>query len=87
MHRGQRVEVEEAFAGQQFKAVVAWDDKYVYVCREEEFSRAEKEKREPRNVGFPREFVREAGLENESRQRTIRRSSPPDAAKASAENL
>jgi hypothetical protein len=72
MHRGQRVEVVEAFAGQQLKAVVAWDDKYVYVCREEEYRKAEEEKREPRNIGFPREFVREVKLKNEGRQRTIR---------------
>ena len=59
MHRGQKVEVTEAFAGKQLKTVVTWDDKYVFVCRNEEYVTAELEKREPRNIGFPREFVRE----------------------------
>ena len=59
MHRGQLVQVEEAFAGQQVKAVVDWNDKYVYVCREEEYAKAKAEKREPKNIGFPREFVKE----------------------------
>lgn len=63
MYRGQRVEVEEAFAGQQVKAVVDWNEKYVYVCREEEYEKAQAEKREPQNIGFPREFVREIGNE------------------------
>jgi hypothetical protein len=59
MQRGQRVEVTEAFTGQQVKRVVAWNAKYVYVCREEEYKNAKKEMREPRNIGFPQEFVRE----------------------------
>jgi hypothetical protein len=66
MQRGQRVQVVEAFAGQQVKQVVSWDEKFVFVCREEEFSRAQQENREPRNIGFPREFVRE--LPNERRR-------------------
>ncbi len=64
MHRGQRVEVTEAFVGQQVKQVVSWDDKYVFVCREEEFRKAQLEKREPQNIGFPREFVREVPNED-----------------------
>jgi hypothetical protein len=59
MHRGQRVEVREAFAGKQVKTVVGCDEKYVFVCRNEEFSLAQRENREPKNIGFPREFVRE----------------------------
>jgi hypothetical protein len=59
MQRGQRVEVTEAFAGQQVKTVVAWDDKYVYVCRDEEYKKSQAEKREPKNIGFRREFVKE----------------------------
>ncbi len=70
MHRGQRVEVVEAFAGQQVKKVVSWDEKFVFVCREEEFSLALRENREPRNVGFPREFVKE--LQNQDPQKSIR---------------
>lgn len=64
MHRGQRVKVEEAFSGQQLKKVVSWDDKFVFVCREEEFSSAMKENREPQQIGFAREFVKELGNEN-----------------------
>jgi hypothetical protein len=64
MHRGQRVEVVEAFEGQQVKKVVSWDDKFVFVCREEEFRRAQSENREPQNIGFPREFVKELPNEN-----------------------
>ncbi len=59
MQRGQQVKVQEAFAGQQVKTVVAWDEKYVYVCRNEEYKMAQEEKREPKNIGFPREFVKE----------------------------
>ncbi len=59
MQRGQHVEAKEAFCDQQVKAVVTWDDRYVFVCRNEEYRRAILEKREPRNIGFPREFVRE----------------------------
>jgi hypothetical protein len=59
MQRGQQIEVTEAFAGKQLKTVVAWNDKYVYVCRNEEYKTAQEENREPKNIGFPREFVRE----------------------------
>jgi len=59
MRRGQIVEVTEAFAGQQLKAVTDWDDQYVFVCRREEYLRAQREKREPVSIGFPKEFVRE----------------------------
>ena len=59
MHRGQLVEVTEAFAGQQVKAVVSWDEERIFVCREEEFNRAKRENREPENIGFRREFVKE----------------------------
>jgi len=59
MQRGQRVEVTEAFAGKQVKTVVAYDEKYVFVCRNEEYKQATREHREPKNIGFPREFVRE----------------------------
>jgi len=59
MHRGQIVEVQEAFDGKGLKAVVDWDDKFVYVCREQEFKSAQRENREPMSIGFAHEFVRE----------------------------
>lgn len=58
MHKGQKVIVEEAFAGEQVKAVVDWNDRLVFVCREEEYENAKKESREPNSVGFPQEFIR-----------------------------
>jgi hypothetical protein len=65
MHRGQLVEVSEAFEGKQVKSVVDWNEQFVYVCREIEFDRAKRENREPMSIGFAKEFVRE--LCNESR--------------------
>lgn len=59
MQRGEQVEVVEAFAGKQLKTVVAWNDKYIYVCRNEEYKAAKEEDREPQYIGFPREFVKE----------------------------
>ena len=59
MYRGQLVAVEEAFAGQQVKRVVDWDENYIFVCREEEYLKAKEERREPSAIGFQRVFVRE----------------------------
>lgn len=70
MHRGQIVKVTEAFAGQQLKRVVSSDERYVFICREEEFHAANRESREPNSIGFPREFVQE--VKDESRQGSIR---------------
>jgi hypothetical protein len=64
MYRGQLIEVTEAFAGQQVKAVVSWDNERVFVCRKEEFDRANRENREPENIGFKREFVKELTSED-----------------------
>lgn len=59
MHRGQRVEVVEAFDGKRVKSVVDWDEDFVFVCRVEEYDNAQRENREPKSIGFAREFVRE----------------------------
>lgn len=59
MQRGQKVRVMEAFSGLQVKRVVGWDAERVYVCREEEYVKAKEENRQPRNIGFRREFVRQ----------------------------
>jgi len=59
MRRGQRVEVVEAFDGKQVKAVVDWNENFVFVCRLEEYDAAQSESREPNSIGFQREFVRE----------------------------
>ncbi len=57
MKKGQKILVLEAFEGKQLKSVVAWDDRYIFVCRPEEFEAAQQENREPTCVGFRREFV------------------------------
>jgi len=57
MKKGQKVLVQDAFAGQQLKRVVAVEEKYVYICRDEEFSAASVEKREPICIGFRREYI------------------------------
>lgn len=57
MKRGDFVTVLEAFEGKMVKAVVDWDEEYIYVCRKEEFAEAIKEGREPVCVGFRREYI------------------------------
>ena len=64
MKIGQRVEVQEAFDNKSVKRIVDFDFRNVYVCTDEEYRSAAKEKREPIAIGFPRQFV--LGVLNES---------------------
>jgi hypothetical protein len=57
MRVGDTVKVMDAFENEQLKRVVAWDDRNIYVCREDEFTLAKSEDREPISIGFPRPFV------------------------------
>jgi hypothetical protein len=65
MRYGQKVEVQEAFENRDIKRVISTDSANVYVCREDEYIRAQAEKREPVTIGFPRQFV--LGVIDESR--------------------
>ena len=57
MKTGQVVEVQEAFERRTLKRVVDSDSNNVYVCTEEEFNAAAKERREAVCVGFARQFI------------------------------
>ena len=59
MRYGQLVKVQEAFGIKDVKRVISTDNANVYVCREDEYKRAEADNRPPVTVGFPRQFVLE----------------------------
>lgn len=63
MMMGQTVKVQEAFDLKAVKRVVAADHRNVYVCTDEEFKAAAREKREPICIGFARQFI--LGVVNE----------------------
>ena len=57
MQKGQKVTVVD-FEGKKLdRRVVAEVGEVVFICKEEEFKAAEKEKREPRSVGFKKQWI------------------------------
>jgi hypothetical protein len=52
MNRGDKVAVKDAFGKVLQRVVVAVERPNVFVCRNEEYASAEKEKREPMCIGF-----------------------------------
>jgi hypothetical protein len=57
MFAGQGITVLDALGNKLARTVVCWDERNVYVCREEEFRRSIQESREPVCIGFNRSFV------------------------------
>jgi hypothetical protein len=63
MQIGQIVKVLDAFENEQYRRVVSFDLRNVYVCRDDEWESARAENRQPISIGFPRNFVLEVVTE------------------------
>jgi hypothetical protein len=57
MQIGQIVKVLDAFENEQYRRIVSFDSRNVYVCRDDEWESSRTDNRQPISIGFPRNFV------------------------------